>query len=101
VGFVANPKTTNVYIASVIGTGNSFAHNYSAAATMFMYDPAAAVTHGAGNVMGADPAFTGAKTCAGWKPTLAAAVPYGRWGTSNFTPPAVPGPERRTGPFWH
>ncbi len=100
-GFVASPKTTQVYIHDVIGTGNTFSYNYSAAATMFIYDPKSVVTLGVGNVTGANPAFTGVNTCAGWKQTLAAALPYGRWGTSSFVPLSVPPSDRITGPFWH
>jgi hypothetical protein len=98
--FVSNPQTTQVYIHDVVGPGNIFTYNYAASASMFMYDPKHVVTLGAGNVTGANPAFSGVGSCAGWKPTLAAAQAYGRWGYSSFTTPTVPVPERRTGGFW-
>jgi hypothetical protein len=99
-GFVSNPQTTQVYIHDVIGPGNSFSDNYWSTSTMFMYDPLHVVTLGAGNVAGPNPAFAAPNSCAGWRQTAAAALPYGRWGTSSFTPPSVPFPERRTGAFW-
>jgi hypothetical protein len=99
-GFVSNPQTTQIYIHDVIGAGNSFSYNYASVASMFIYDPKHVVTLGAGNVTGPNPAFTGANTCAGWRQTNPAALPYGRWGYASFTPPAVPVPDRRTGSFW-
>jgi hypothetical protein len=84
-GFVASPKTTQVYVHDVIGSGNYFSHNYSAIASMMIYDPLKKVTLGVGNVTGPEPAFTGAYTCAGWKQTLPASLPFGRWGTSQWT----------------
>jgi hypothetical protein len=83
-GFVANPKTTQVYVHDVIGPQNYFSHNYSAIASMMIYDPASKVTLGAGNVMGAEPVFQGAYTCSGWRQTLPASLPFGRWGTSTW-----------------
>lgn|GEM_PF-6015695 len=99
-GFVSNPQTTQIYIHDVVGGGNSFAGNYSSVASMFIYDPAHAVALGAGNVTGPDPAFAAPFTCGGWQPTNPASIGYGHWGYASLTPPRVPGPERRTGPFW-
>jgi hypothetical protein len=91
--FVASPKTTQIYVHDVIGTGNTVTHNYSSLATMLSYDPLKKVTYGAGNVMGADPHFVGAFTCGGWRPTLAAALSFGRWGTAGGAVPMPPGVE--------
>ncbi len=79
--FVANPQTTQIYVHDVIGTGNYVSHTYWAYSTMLSYDPLKKVTYGLGNVAGKEPAFLGAFTCNGWRPTLAAAQQYGRWGT--------------------
>ena len=98
--FVSNPQTTQVYIHDVIGPGNSFSDNYWSTSTMFMYNPLNAVTVGAGNIAGPNPAFAAPNSCAGWRQTAPAALPYGRWGTSSYTPPSVPLPEHRTGAFW-
>lgn len=83
-GFVANPQTTQVYIHDVVGTNNYFSHNYSADASMMMYDPSHKATLGAGNVNGSEPAFLGAYTCTGWRQTLPASLPFGRWGTGSW-----------------
>ena len=83
-GFVANPQTTQVYVHDVTGSGNYLSHTYSAQASTLMYDPLRKVTLGAGNIMGASPAFDAVGVCNGYHPTLAAAVPYGRWGTQTW-----------------
>lgn len=83
-GFVANPKTTQIYIHDVTGTGNYISHTYWDGSSMFSYDPSRRATLGTGNVHGAEPAFQSPYTCAGWQPTLAAAVPFGRWGTGSW-----------------
>lgn len=96
-GFVSNPKTTQVYVHDVVGTGNSVAGNYSSLATMVSYDPTNKVSYGGGNVVGADPGFTGVGSCGGWKPTLAAAAAYGRWASPSGLvpmPPPVDAPPR-------
>ena len=82
-GFVANPQTTQIYMHDVIGAGNFVSHSYWFASTMFNYDPSKKLALGTGIVHGPDPAFRGAYTCgsAGWRQTLPAALPYGRWGT--------------------
>ena len=82
--FVSNPQTTQIYVHDVVGGGNYVSHTYWAFSSMLSYDPLNKVTYGAGNVHGAEPAFAGAYTCSGWRPTLAAAQPYGRWGTSTW-----------------
>ncbi len=83
-GFVANPQTTQIYMHDVTGTGNYISHSYWFGSTMFVYDPTKKATLGAGLVHGTDPAFLGAYTCGsgGWRQTLPAALPFGRWGTS-------------------
>ena len=80
-GFVANPQTTQIYIHDVVGAGNYVSHNYSSRATMLSYDPYRKATYGAGNVLGADPIFTGSYVCGGWRQTLPASLTFGRWGT--------------------
>jgi hypothetical protein len=85
-GFVASPQTTQIYMHDVIGTGNSVSHSYWFASTMFNYDPSKKLALGTDIVRGPDPAFLGAYTCgtAGWRQTLPAALPYGRWGNGAF-----------------
>ena len=83
--FVANPQTTQIYVHDVIGSGNYVSHNYSYLGSMLMYDPLHKVTVGAGNVMGANPTFDAPGSCTGYHPSLAAAIPYGRWGTGTWS----------------
>jgi hypothetical protein len=84
-GFVANPETTQVYVHDVTGSGNYMSHSYSAVSSMLMYDPTLRVFLGPGNVTGANPGFDAVGVCTGYHPSLAAAVPYGRWGTGSWS----------------
>ena len=82
--FTSNPRTTEIYIHDVTGTGNVFHHNYAFAATMFTYDPAHAATYLTGNRMYNDAAHDPWIGTNAGRPLYAAnplAMPYGAYGT--------------------
>lgn len=80
--FTKLPKTTAVYVHDVVGGGNVFSHNYAYDASMFSWGNRVSI--GADNALRADPRVNAHDSCGGYKPRLAAAQAYGRFGTAAF-----------------
>jgi hypothetical protein len=82
--FVADPRTTEIYIHDMTGAGNVFHHNYAFAATMLAYDPRHAATYLTGNRMYNDAAHDPRIATNAGRPLFASnplAAPYGAYGT--------------------
>ena len=78
--FTRSPKTTAIYVAGVATTTNAFAGNYVARSDMVAWDNDHRLRNLGGNGLKADPRFTAIGRCNGWRTTLPAAAPFGRWG---------------------
>ena len=85
--FVTNPKTTQIYVHDVTGTGNYIHHNYAYSSTMFAYDPRHSVVFGRGNllynVLSANPRLSYVNGRP-WVATNPLAAAYGAYGTMRW-----------------
>jgi hypothetical protein len=82
--FVADTRTTQIYIHDVTGTKNSFAYNYAYGSTMFTYDPKKRGTYGTTNKLSNGSSRNPVLTNVNGKilyPANRVAQPYGTYGT--------------------
>lgn len=82
--FVADTRTTQIYVHDVTGSKNVFSYNYAWGSTMFTYDPKKRGTYGLGNRLSNLSTYNPRLATVDGKvlyPTNAKAQPYGAWGT--------------------
>ncbi|HEY7858958.1 MAG TPA: hypothetical protein VIC82_10710 [Candidatus Nanopelagicales bacterium] len=81
--FTHDPRTTQIYVAGRVGSGNVIKGNYGYGASMFSFDPTHSLHYGANtqsNAAAANPSFFSQNGCTAYRPTSRTAASFGRYG---------------------
>jgi hypothetical protein len=77
-------KTTAIYANMLTTRTNRINNNYVYSSSFVAWDPGRALVNTGDNRLRNNPVFDAMSTCRGYKPNVAPARPYGRYGTGRF-----------------